>query len=233
MRTFWLWAVVVCGLVFLPFDVSAKPYLWKEAKKHPYFGNHPSQWAKLVKLVMANREMYMAHVKPVPTTFGLPDYNKKRVLLKRWRGNILLLTRWATWCAPCKDGLRRKRLLASWLQTRRIINVGVAHQRFKDIANYHQMQPPSAQFAISLVDVKGETLPYLPGAAYPTTAIIDPWGWTWAHVRLRGTWDSKPYKALFKFVLALPYGKVSNTPSSRPSSVKTKAPASRPSSFTK
>lgn len=228
MKRLLLWvAVVSCGL-FMPVDASAKPYLWNDAQKHPYFGKHPKQWEKLVKLVMANREMYMAHVKPVPASFGLPDFNKNKVLLKRWRGKILLLTRWATWCRPCKDGLRRKRILASRLKTRRIINVGVAHQRFKDIAYYHQTQPPSAQFAVSLVDVKGDTLPYLPGSAYPTTAIVDPWGWTWAHVRLRGTWDSKPYETLFMFVLSLPYGKSSKPATSKPVTRKVEAPASRP-----
>lgn len=198
-------------LLFVHVDAHAEPYLWGQAKKHPYFGKHKKDWAKLVKLVMKNREMYMASVKPINPRFSLPNFQKKQVQLQRWRGKIILLTRWATWCTPCKDGLRRKRILARKLKTYRILNVGVAHQRFADIAHYHATQPSTSQFAVSLIDTKGITLSILPGSAYPTTAIIDPWGWTWAYVRLRGTWDSKPHEDVFRFVLSLPYAKRSTS----------------------
>ena len=33
----------------------------------------------------------------------LLDANKKQIDLNNYRGNLILLNFWATWCAPCKD----------------------------------------------------------------------------------------------------------------------------------
>ena len=37
------------------------------------------------------------------TTLTFLDVNKKQLDLSDYRGNLILLNFWATWCAPCKE----------------------------------------------------------------------------------------------------------------------------------
>ena len=38
--------------------------------------------------------------KPSPS-FSLPDLNDQKVSLNKWRGKLILINFWATWCLPC------------------------------------------------------------------------------------------------------------------------------------
>jgi len=44
--------------------------------------------------------------RPVPE-FARPDLNGRRIDLKSYRGQVVLLTFWATWCAPCQIEMPR------------------------------------------------------------------------------------------------------------------------------
>ncbi|HUE90067.1 MAG TPA: TlpA disulfide reductase family protein [Vicinamibacterales bacterium] len=44
----------------------------------------------------------MANAKPANLDFTMPDLNGKDVSLSSFKGKVILLNFWATWCGPCK-----------------------------------------------------------------------------------------------------------------------------------
>ena len=71
------------------------------------------------------------------TEFSLPDLEGKRRSLKEWRGKVVVLNFWATWCPPCREEIPlfiglQKQYGGNGLQF-----LGVAIDRREDVASYY------------------------------------------------------------------------------------------------
>jgi thiol-disulfide isomerase/thioredoxin len=74
------------------------------------------------------------------------DLNGSSIDLKRYRGNVVLIHYWATWCEPCKQDMKQVRALQAKFATSRFtpIGVNVDHepQPAKDYVNANRITWP-------------------------------------------------------------------------------------------
>jgi len=103
--------------------------------------------------------------------FTLPDMNGKMVSLKDFRGKVVFLNFWATWCKPCEEEMPSMRALYE----------GLKGQPFEIVAvNLDKDSPPVAAFAkkyrinfIVLRDAGGKIKELYKTTGVPETFIID------------------------------------------------------------
>ncbi len=101
----------------------------------------------------------------------LPDLEGKSISLKSFRGNVILLNFWATWCAPCKREMPALDKLHNRYKKRgfRVIAVSIDNDKAA-IEEFLRKIPLS--FTI-LHDMKIEAAKRYKVYAYPTTFLID------------------------------------------------------------
>jgi thiol-disulfide isomerase/thioredoxin len=102
------------------------------------------------------------------------DVRGQRQALSQWRGQVLVLNFWATWCAPCReempdfDALRRKH------HARGVEFVGIAIDNERNVTRFLQQMPVSYPIligegaALALARQLGNA-----AGALPFTLVID------------------------------------------------------------
>ena len=102
--------------------------------------------------------------------FQLPGLNEQTVSLSQYRGKIVLLNFWATWCVPCKEEMP---LLQRIYQSSgdKLVVIGINSQESeKDVQEF--LDENQISFPIGL-DASGELSRKFLINGYPTTFLID------------------------------------------------------------
>jgi peroxiredoxin len=104
--------------------------------------------------------------------FSLRDLNGKKVGIKQFKGKIIFLNFWATWCGPCKEEMPTLEVLHQQFKEKNFIllTISVDYEGIKPVQefiNKHQYTFPI------LLDPKCETLDLFEVKGIPTTFLID------------------------------------------------------------
>ena len=113
--------------------------------------------------------------------FALPDLGDKTVRLSDFRGKVVFLNFWATWCKPCREEMPSMEVLYKNFENNGLVVLAVSIDRVttkKDIPPF--VKSLSLSFPV-LVDSWGQTDKRYKLMGVPETYIIDGSG----HIRYR------------------------------------------------
>jgi cytochrome c biogenesis protein CcmG, thiol:disulfide interchange protein DsbE len=100
--------------------------------------------------------------------FQVTTMDGKVLTLADFKGDVLVLSFWATWSAPCKKELR---LLNSYYRIQKKSGLRVLAVTTEDSVPLHKLQEAAAALAMPVVrQFKGD---YLPVKTIPTNYVID------------------------------------------------------------
>jgi len=114
------------------------------------------------------------HSEAEPPLLSLPDLYGKNVKLDDYRGNVVLLNFWASWCSPCAKEIpslmRLKSKLASSPFKIVTVNIGESRER---VSNF--LEEVGADFPV-LLDLEGKATRDWRVYAFPSNFLIDQQG---------------------------------------------------------
>jgi peroxiredoxin len=104
--------------------------------------------------------------------FSLNDLNSKKIGLRQFKGKIILLNFWATWCGPCKEEMRYLEVLHQQFKAKNfvLLTISVDYEGLKPVKEFINKHDYS--FPV-LLDPKCEVLDLFEVKGIPTTFLID------------------------------------------------------------
>jgi len=133
---------------------------------------------------------------PPPVDFSLMDINGQQFTLSQFKGKIVFLNFWTTWCPECRNEMPSMEKLQRKLKGQNFAMIAVNLQeptlRVKDFLKQYQLT-----FSI-LLDTKGKIAQQFGIRAIPTTYILDKDGGIIGKAFGSRHWDSKESIALFE-----------------------------------
>jgi thiol-disulfide isomerase/thioredoxin len=136
---------------------------------------------------------------PIPVDIQLPDLNAKQVSFSEFKGKIVFVNFWATWCPPCREEMPSMEKLYTRLKHKDFVMVAV------DL-----MEPASKVEAffeefkltfMALLDTNGEVGSLFGISSIPTTLILDKNGMIIGIAVGPRDWAGKKSIALFEYLI--------------------------------
>lgn len=109
--------------------------------------------------------------------FSFPDIHGQEQPVSQWRGKILVVNFWATWCPPCLKEIPAFIELQQAYQNKNVQFVGIAIEDRQPVADY--MQRTSFNYPVLIAGDNGSVLSRQLGniiGAVPFTVIVNPQG---------------------------------------------------------
>ena len=121
--------------------------------------------------ISAAGELQIYEERAEPPALALPDLGGRRHTLDSYRGQVVLVNFWASWCTPCLMEMPSMQRLENALKDRpfRLLAVNVSESRSKA---WKFMNLLKVTFT-TLLDSKGEAAEAWNVQIYPTSYLID------------------------------------------------------------
>ncbi len=131
--------------------------------------------------------------------FRLADLNGKKISLSDFRGKVVFLNFWATWCAPCRVEMPAMQKLHSRFKGQNFamvaVNLQESARKVRDFVERYKLT-----FTV-LLDSHGEVGSRFAVRALPTTFILDKSGRIMGQALGAREWNSKKMVALFNLLV--------------------------------
>lgn len=123
----------------------------------------------------ADRQTLTPAQQPMPAPeFTLPDLDGKPHTLADYRGKVVVLNFWATWCPPCRYEMPAMQRAWEKVRDENIVFVGVDVGEDSDTVFTFLADYP-VEFPL-LLDQDAKVIEQYPVTGLPTTYVIDPRG---------------------------------------------------------
>jgi thiol-disulfide isomerase/thioredoxin len=126
----------------------------------------------------------------LPPALKFTDAKGRKLSLSDYKGHVLVVNLWATWCGPCDDELPTFATLAGQIQQ----FGGLVLPISIDVSGVQAVGPFYAQHAITnlpiLLDPDGDSLDALDTNGVPVTIIINPEGMLVARLDGGANWNT-------------------------------------------
>jgi thiol-disulfide isomerase/thioredoxin len=151
----------------------------------------------------------MAPLLARPTPLDLPDINFNDASgapksLADWRGKVVLLNIWATWCVPCRDEMPALDRLQTELGGNAFVVVAVNIDKNGPDKARAFLQETGATHLALYTDPSGKLFAALKAVGMPTTLIIDRNGKEIGRLVGPADWGSPEAKRLIEAAVAQP-----------------------------
>ena len=127
-------------------------------------------WFSLKKENEPERLQQLNQMREGEFQFSFIDLNGKERTLAQYRGKVVLVNLWATWCPPCVEELPSLLRLARKFQ-KNLVVIAVSEESKKDIQDFFSQWPqPSRNFILSTsLDIQKTFFPQ----ALPESYLLD------------------------------------------------------------
>ncbi|HEO65176.1 MAG TPA: redoxin domain-containing protein [Spirochaetes bacterium] len=131
------------------------------------------------------------------SNFTLKDLKGKDVSLKQFKGKMVFLNIWATWCLPCRAEMPSMEKVYQKLKTKNFVMLAIS----TEAQNVVQPFISKSKFSFTiLIDSKRQTDKLFPGNAIPRTYIINKEGIIIAKHVGSTNWEDEKYIKLFNLL---------------------------------
>jgi thiol-disulfide isomerase/thioredoxin len=139
--------------------------------------------------------------KPAPP-MGFTDLDGKELTLEQFKGKVVVLNLWATWCVPCIKEMPSLERLSAKLKDKGVAVMSISQDRggAKQVAPFLEKQ--GLKTLPVYLDPKGAVLRAIGARGLPTTLVIDKEGREIGRLEGDAEWDGPNALALIEHVLA-------------------------------
>ncbi len=141
---------------------------------------------------------------PLPKPFAAPDFtlqgeDGKTYRLSDYRGKVVVLNFWATWCPPCRYEMPSMERAHKKVQGEKIVLLAISVGDSED-----QVFEFTGQYPVTfplLLDTEGAIVKKYPVIGMPTTFVIDPRGMVTHRAIGSREWDDEKLLAQLRKLL--------------------------------
>ncbi|GBQ40291.1 Thiol-disulfide isomerase or thioredoxin [Acidocella aminolytica 101 = DSM 11237] len=125
-----------------------------------------------------------------PPPLGFHDVKGKKLSLANFRGHVLLVNLWATWCGPCKEELPTFAALAPKLKSfgGLVLPISIDVDGVAAVRAYFELR--GINNLPILVDPSGDDLDMMQTNGIPVTMVVNPEGKAVARLDGAADWDT-------------------------------------------